>query len=240
MMPSKEQQEKTDKLKEEIRKTHRALSFTTNDDIVNAQRKMKRLKARENMGSEDDDDDKLLREAEEESDENRGRGRGKGRGKGKGSRKKRKGEEEEDESAGKHTTKSEEGGRKKALKIEPEEPSKRKRKTNKEEQAVNAEAAGLKEDAEEKKSEEGTPNPKKKKEPKAATLSPMQVAFKAAKRAGDQKKSKGETGDAVKRTIDFDEAADDDHDNHNSRKDDAPKRKQSEVTDTQLIFLFGV
>ena len=232
LMPSKEQEDKSNKLKEEIRKTHKALSFTTNDDIVNAQRKMKRLKATEELGSEEDDDDKLLMDAAEESDDNRkGRGRCRGKGRGKGKGKKRKDEEgkaeqdEGDDPTVRGSTESQEGCRKKEQKIQPEEsegasePSKKRK--SKETKAKSAEEAAEK-DEEKEEAEEDTPKPKKKKS--AAKSSPMQVAFKAAQRAVDKKSS-------VKRKLDFDESGE----NADSTTEKPPKRTH-EISDTQHIF----
>ena len=63
----------------------RAFDDTCNDDIVNAQRKMRQaLKESEAEGGEDDD--RMLREADEASEEkktNKGRGKGRGRGRGR-------------------------------------------------------------------------------------------------------------------------------------------------------------
>ncbi|CAL1132271.1 unnamed protein product [Cladocopium goreaui] len=89
--PTEEQKEKADSIMREMHKTHRAMSWTTNDDIVAAQRKMKRKMKEDQEGEEEhqsgDDDDRLLRDAEEDSEDRkaaRGRGRGKGKGRGRG------------------------------------------------------------------------------------------------------------------------------------------------------------
>jgi hypothetical protein len=90
---TKEQEQKCNRIMDELYKANSATSRSTNEDILEAQRKMRRaLKEAEGEEGEDgEDEDRVLREAEEDSEENmpkkgksRGRGRGKGRGRGRG------------------------------------------------------------------------------------------------------------------------------------------------------------
>ena len=137
-VPQQEQVEKTKKIMEEMRKTHSALSLTTNDDIIAAQRKMKKLKKQEE--EEEDDEDKMILAADEDSEERKktkGKGRGRGRGRGRGQKKNEneanKGEDagegkDEDAGEGKEHDEKDDGEKKDEREKKPPQEKGRKRK----------------------------------------------------------------------------------------------------------------
>ena len=94
-------QKKADEIMRELYRS-KSGSGTLNEDLITAQRKMRRVVAEAEVAEDGiEDEDRLLLEMEEESDENKrkGRGRGRGRGKGKGRGKKKPTNEGEEPAA---------------------------------------------------------------------------------------------------------------------------------------------